>query len=93
MSQVYTKYCDEKLAWYDREYNFIDLNRWKEFDKGKDVYISNVNVYSFSKIYKNFGFKPKAGPLKKTAQFSESKLQKIDEDIKKSKTIDEPLIN
>ena len=52
MSQVYTKYCDEKLAWYDREYNFIDLNRWKEFDKGKDVYISNVKSILFLKYIK-----------------------------------------
>ena len=91
MSQVFAnsfipKYCNEKLVWYDRDYDFIDLNRWKEFDKDKDFYIATVNVTSFSKIYRDIGFKPKPGSLKKTVQFSESELQKFDEDIKKVKT-------
>ena len=43
------KYCDKKLAWYDRNYDFIDLSKWEEFDKDKDHYISNVNITFFRK--------------------------------------------
>ena len=75
------------------EIDFIDLNRWKEFDKDKDFYISNVNVTSFSQIYKDIGFRtnePKNGSLKKTVRFSEAELKRFDENVKKSKTVDEP---
>ena len=87
------KYCDKKLSLYDRNYDFIDLNKWEEFDKDKDFYISNVNVTSFSQIYKDIGFRPKNGSLKKTVRLLEVELKRFDENIKKSKTVDEPLIN
>ena len=41
------KYCNEKLAWYDRDYDFIDLDKWQEFDKDKDFYIFNVNIIKY----------------------------------------------
>ena len=75
-----------------QNYDFIDLNKWKEFDEDKASYISNINITSFSKAYREIGFRPKPGSLKKTEQFSESELQKFDADIKKRKTVDEPLI-
>ena len=87
------KYCGIKLPWYDRNYGFIDLNKWEEFDKDKDFYISNVNVTSFLQIYKDIGFRPKNGSLKKTGRFSEVELKRFDENIKKCKTVDEPLVN
>ena len=86
------KYCDKKLAWYDRNYDFIDLSKWEEFDKDKDHYISNVNILFFSKIYRHIGFRPEPGSLKKIVHFSENELQKFDEDNKKTKTVNGPLI-
>ena len=97
MSQVYSsrfvrKYCAVNLTWYDRIYDFIDFGKWEEFGKDKDFYISNVNVTSFSKTYKDIGFKLVNGSLKKTVQFSETELKQFNKNIKKSKTVDEPLI-
>ena len=86
------KYCNEKLVWYDRNYDFIDLNKWEEFDKDKDIYISNVNITSFSKVYRDIGFKPEPGSLKRTVNFSQSELEKFDAVIKNTETINEPLI-
>ena len=62
-------------------------------DKEKKLYISNVNVYCFSKIYRDVGFTLKNGSLKNLVQFSEAELQKFDKDIIKNKTVDEPLEN
>ena len=59
------KYCDIKLPWYERNYDFIDQAKWEEFDRDKNLCISNVNVTSFSQIYKYIGFRPLTGPLKK----------------------------
>ena len=86
------KYCNEKLPWYHRDYDFIDLNKWEKFDKDKDLYISNVNITSFPKVYRDIGFRPKPVSLKRIVHFSESELQNFDEDIKKTKTVNEPLI-
>ena len=77
------KYCDEKLAWYDRDYDFIDLNKWKEFHEDKDSYTSNIDITFFSKIYQDIGFRPKSGSLKKTLHFSEDELANFDVEIKK----------
>ena len=92
VSQVYSsrfvrKYCDVNLPWYDRIYDFIDLGKWEECDKDKDFYISNVNFTPFSKIYKDIGFKPVNGSLKKTVQFSETELKEFNKNIKKVKLL------
>ena len=97
MSQIYAnrfipKYCNKKLTWYDRNYDFIDLNKWEEFDKEKDFYIFNVNVTFFSKIYRGIGFRRKPSLLKKTVQFSKLELNNFGQNMKKSKTVDAPLI-
>ena len=80
------------LPWYDQNYDFIDLNKWEKFDKDKDFYISNVNVTCFSKIYREIGFTPKPGSLKKTIPFSQPELENFDKEIKESKTVDKALI-
>ena len=80
------KYCDLKLACYEKNYDFIDIAKWNEFDK-KDFFIANVNLTSFSQIYKDIGFKPVNGSLKKTARFSSNELQTFDHDIKKVKLL------
>ena len=53
-----SKYCDKYLPWFERNFDFYDLNKWEEFDNNKDEYIKNVNIYTFDKIYRYIGFKP-----------------------------------
>ena len=80
------------LPWYHGNYDSIDLRKCEEFDRDKDFYISNVVITSFSQIYKDIGFRPKNGSLKKTVAFSEAELERFNKNIIKTKTVNEPLI-
>ena len=80
-SRFVAKYCNEKLAWHGRDDDFIDLHKWKEFDKDKDFYINNIKITFFPKIYRDIGFRTKPGSLKKILKLSKSELENFNEDI------------
>ena len=69
------------------------ISKSEKFDKNKDSYISDGVVTLYSQIYKDVGFKALFGSLKKTVNVSPVQLEIFINNIKKSKTIDEPLIN
>ena len=80
------KYCDPTLRWYEKEYDFIDLNRWENFEKVKDFYIQNAQIINFGEIYRSIGFKPINNILK---YFRKLTLEELDdfEPIKKYQTV------
>ena len=51
-------YCGKSLRWFERTYDFIDLNRWEDFQKNRDQYTENAHICSFDEFYKSIGFKP-----------------------------------
>ena len=58
------KYCDTNLKWFDRNYDFIDLNKWEHFKENCDQYINNVKIVNFDEIYRSIEFKPIDNSLK-----------------------------
>ena len=63
------KYCDTNLKWFDRNYDFIDLNKWEHFKENCDQYIKNVKIVNFDEIYRSIEFKPIDNSLKSIRQY------------------------
>ena len=49
------KYYYPTVIWYGKDNDFIDLNRWENFEKNKDFYIQNAQIINFGEMYRSIG--------------------------------------
>ena len=67
-------FCDKSLPWFERTYDFVDLHKWEDFEKNSNMYFENVQIVSFSSIYRSIGFKPVNNSLKQFRKFTPEEL-------------------
>ena len=71
------KYCDKNLKWFDKNFDFLDLNKWEHFEENCDQYIKNVKIVSFDEIYRSIGFKPVNNSLIKFRKLTSEELNSL----------------
>ena len=86
------KYCDKNLKWFDRNYDFVDINRWEDFEKNSDQYIKNVKIVSFDKIYRSIGFKPINNSLVKFRKLTSEELSNF-KPLRQYQTVDSKMVD
>ena len=85
------KYCNQKLKWFEKDFDHLDLYKWEQFEKNENSYIKNCQITSFSEIYCNIGFKPMNNSLKKLRKLTP---QEVTEDlIKIYQTVTSSMVN
>ena len=85
------KYCDKNFKWLDRNYDFVDLNRWEDFKKNSDQYIKNVKIVSFDEIYRSIGFKPINNSLIKFRKLTSEELSNF-KPLRQYQTVDSKMV-
>ena len=56
--------CDKTLGWLERDYDWIDLRKWEDFERDRGEYIKNAKIVNFNIIYSEICFKPYNSSLK-----------------------------
>ena len=58
------KYNDINLKWYEKDYDWIDVAKYEQFERNRHEYIKNVKIINFDIIYSELGVKPLDNSLK-----------------------------